>query len=54
LDIVIWNLFDPILRSGGACNLLFLSEPEVRIYEPEAVLSGLDVATPAINYKKEV
>jgi len=23
LDIVIWNLFDPILRSGGACNLLF-------------------------------
>jgi hypothetical protein len=42
-----WNLFDPILRSGGACNLLFLSEPE-------AVLSGLDVAKPAINYKKEV
>jgi hypothetical protein len=27
LDIVIWNLFSPILRSGGACNLLFLSEP---------------------------
>ena len=23
LDIVIWNLFGPILRSGGACNLLF-------------------------------
>jgi len=21
LDIVIWNLFDPFLRSGGACNL---------------------------------
>jgi len=23
LDIVIWNLFVPILRSGGVCNLLF-------------------------------
>jgi len=23
LDIVIWNLFGPILRSGGVCNLLF-------------------------------
>ena len=23
LDIVIWNLFGSILRSGGACNLLF-------------------------------
>jgi hypothetical protein len=23
LNIVIWNLFDPILRSGGACYLLF-------------------------------
>ena len=23
LDIVIWNLFGPILRSGGACDLLF-------------------------------
>ena len=23
LDIVIWNLFGPILRSGGACILLF-------------------------------
>ena len=23
LDIVIWNLFGPILRSGGACYLLF-------------------------------
>ena len=23
LDIVIWNLFGPILRSGGARNLLF-------------------------------
>ena len=23
LDIVIWNLFGPILRSGDACNLLF-------------------------------
>jgi hypothetical protein len=21
--IIIWNLFDPILRLGGACNLLF-------------------------------
>jgi hypothetical protein len=27
LDVVIWDLFGPILRSGGACNLLFLSEP---------------------------
>jgi len=27
LDIVIWNLFDPILRSGGACNLLFSFYP---------------------------
>ena len=25
----------------GACNLLFLSEPKVRIYEPEAGLSGV-------------
>jgi len=23
LDIIIWNLFGPILRSGGVCNLLF-------------------------------
>jgi len=23
LDIVIWNLFGPILRSGGVCNLRF-------------------------------
>ncbi len=23
LDIIIWNLFGPILRSGGARNLLF-------------------------------
>jgi hypothetical protein len=23
LDIEIWNLFGPILRSGGACILLF-------------------------------
>jgi hypothetical protein len=23
LGIAIWNLFGPILRSGGACNLLF-------------------------------
>jgi hypothetical protein len=27
LDIVILKLFGPILRSGGACDLLFLSEP---------------------------
>jgi hypothetical protein len=27
LDIVIWHLFGLILRSGGAYNLLFLSEP---------------------------
>ncbi len=27
LDIVILDLFGPILRPGGACNLLFLSEP---------------------------
>ena len=26
LDIVIWRLFGPILRSVGACNLLYLSE----------------------------
>jgi hypothetical protein len=23
LDIKIWDLFGPILRSGGACNFLF-------------------------------
>ena len=23
LEIEIWNLFGPILKSGGACNLLF-------------------------------
>jgi len=23
LDIIIWNLFGPILRSGGACDFLF-------------------------------
>jgi hypothetical protein len=23
LDIVVWNLFGPLLRSGGACDLLF-------------------------------
>jgi hypothetical protein len=27
LDIVIWNLFGPILRSGGACDLLFSVYP---------------------------
>jgi hypothetical protein len=27
LDIVIWNLFGPILRSDGACNLLFAVSP---------------------------
>ena len=27
LDIEIWNLFVPILRSGGACNLLFPACP---------------------------
>jgi hypothetical protein len=31
LDIVIWNLFGPILRSGGACNLLFLVYPGYRL-----------------------
>ena len=28
LDIVNWNLFGPILRSGGACNLLFPVYPD--------------------------
>jgi hypothetical protein len=27
MDTVIWDLFGPILKSGGTCNLLFLSEP---------------------------
>jgi len=27
LDIEIWNLFGPILRSGGACILLFQVYP---------------------------
>jgi hypothetical protein len=27
LDIVIWNLFGPILRSGVACYLLFSGYP---------------------------
>jgi hypothetical protein len=27
LDIVIWNLFAPILKSGGACYLLFSVYP---------------------------
>jgi hypothetical protein len=29
LDIEIWNLFGPILRSGGACNLLFPVYPDL-------------------------
>ena len=29
LDIVIWNLFGQILRSGGACNLLFPVYPDL-------------------------
>jgi hypothetical protein len=29
LDIVIWNLFGPILRLGGACNLLFPVYPDL-------------------------
>ena len=32
LDIVIWNLFGPILRSGGSCNLLFLVYPDLGSY----------------------
>jgi len=32
LDIVIWNLFGPILRSGGACNLLFPVYPDLGAY----------------------
>ena len=29
LDIVIWNLFGPILRSGDTCILLSLSEMSI-------------------------
>jgi hypothetical protein len=28
-DISIWNLFGPILRSGGACSLLFPVYPDL-------------------------
>jgi hypothetical protein len=31
--IKIWNLFGPILRSGGACNLLFPVYPGLGPYE---------------------
>jgi hypothetical protein len=33
MDIVIWNLFGQILRSGGACNLLFPVYPGLGPYE---------------------
>jgi hypothetical protein len=32
LDIVIWNLFGPILRPGGACNLLIPVYPDLGPY----------------------
>ena len=32
LDIEIWNLFGPILKSGGACNLLFPVYPDLGPY----------------------
>ena len=32
LDIVTWNLFGPILRSGVACNLLFPVYPDLGPY----------------------
>jgi hypothetical protein len=33
-DIVIWNLFGPILRSGSACNLLFPVYPSRELANP--------------------
>jgi hypothetical protein len=33
LDIVIWNLFGPISRSGGAYNLLFPVYPGMGLVE---------------------
>jgi hypothetical protein len=45
LEIDIWNLFGPILRSGGACNLLFPVYPDLVPYfqmiEYRIVNSGL-------------
>ena len=32
LDIEIWNLFGPILISGGACNLLFPVFPGLGLF----------------------
>ena len=33
LGIVIWNLIGTILRSGGACNLLFPVYPASGVYK---------------------
>jgi hypothetical protein len=42
LDIEIWNLFGPILRSGGACKLLFPVYPDLGPFVENSDPNGKD------------